>query len=194
MSFMKKLGGIVKTKDFLDEGIQTRIIRELLEDGVIEKIRRGLYLLRGFEDIEEPDYVIISKVIPRGVVCLISALRFYNLTTQIPRFVYVAVPQGVKCPKIDYPSVRFFRYSKKTYQPDIEIYNYSGAEVKIYSKEKTIVDCFNHRSKIGIDVSFEALKNYWKGGNAKLDHLMGLAEVSKVEKIIKPYLEAVLNE
>jgi len=145
-------------------------------------------------NITDPDLVIVSKLIPKGVICLISALYFHKLTNQIPHLVHIAIPQNIKAQKIDCIPTQFYWFSDKTWKSGIEKHVIGKVTVKVYSKEKTIVDCFKHRNKIGIEVCIEALRNYWESGQTDLEKVLQIAKLLKVDKIMKPYLETIINE
>lgn len=194
LEIFKANGGILRSSDAIRQGIHPRTLYSLRDLGLLEQIQRGLYCLPGLPGHTQPDLVSIAKKIPSGVICLISALFFHQLTTQIPHFIYLAVRQGYKPPKIDYPPIRYYWFSKSNFDLGIEIHKLEGVLVRCYSKEKTVVDCFRFRNKIGIDVAIEGLKKYWRQGNPKLDLIMKFAKIGRVKKIIKPYIEAILNE
>lgn len=187
-------GGLLRYSDAIKLGIHPRTLYALKEQGLLEQIHKGLYGLTGLPTHTQPDLVTIAKKVPKGVFCLISALFFHRLTTQIPHFVYVAVPKGYKPPKIDYPPTRFYWFSPSMYDAGIETHRLEGVTLRCYSKEKTIVDCFRFRNKIGIDVAIEALKKYWQQGQPNLKLIMQFAKIGRIEKIIKPYIETVINE
>lgn len=194
LEIFKANGGILRSSDAIRQGIHPRTLYSLKDLGLLEQIQKGLYCLPGLPGHTQPDLVSIAKKIPSGVVCLISALFFHQLTTQIPHFIYLAVRQGYKPPRIDYPPIRYYWFSKSNFDLGIEIHELEGVLVRCYSKEKAVVDCFRFRNKIGIDVAIEGLKKYWRQGNPKLDLIMKFAKIGRVEKIIKPYIEAILNE
>jgi len=187
-------GGILRYNEAIKEGIHSRTLYELKDLGIIEQLDRGLYAIVGLPGVSDPDLVTVSKKVPKGVICLISALNFHGLTNQIPHYMHIAIPQQIKAPKIEYPPVRFYWFSKEIWESGIEEHIINKIKVKVYSKEKTIVDCFKHRNKIGIEVSIEALRNYWESGKADLEKIQQIAKISKVEKVIKPYLETIINE
>ena len=194
LKIFKNHGGLLRTYEALKEGIYPRLLYELRDMGLIDQIQVGLYGLKDLPGLELPDFAIISKLIPDGIICLISALNFHNLTVQIPHFIYVAIKQDKKSPKINYPPVRIFKYSDKTFNKGVETHNVSCIKVRIYSREKTIVDCFKYRSKIGLNVAIEALKYYWHSNKTDINLLLEFAKISRVENIIKPYLETIIHE
>lgn len=187
-------GGILRSNDAIKLGIHPRTLYGLKEEGKIELLQRGLFCLPGLPGHTQPDLVTVAKLVPGGVLCLISALYFHRLTSQIPHFIYIAVKQGYKPQKIDYPPVKFFWFSESLFADGIESHDLEGVFLRCYSKEKTIVDCFRYRNKIGVDVVIEALKKYWVQGHPRLDVVMKHAKIGRVEKIIKPYIETVINE
>jgi predicted transcriptional regulator of viral defense system len=194
LEVFKAHGGIMRSSDAIKHGIHPRTLYTLRDAGLLEQIQKGLYCLPRLPGHTQPDLVTVAKKVPNGVICLISALFFHKLTTHIPHFIYLAVRQGYKPPKIGYPPTRFYWFSNSIFDLGIETYELEGVTVRSYSKEKTIVDCFRFRNKIGIDVAIEALKKYWQQGLPKLDLIMQFARTGRIEKIIKPYIEAIINE
>ncbi len=188
--------GILKTREAIKYGIHPRILYCMRDQRIIEQIARGLFHLTEMPGISNIDLVTIAKQVPKGIVCLISALDFHELTTQIPHFVDIAYCRGWREPNIKHPPIKTFRYSEKSYNLGVEHHTIDGVQVTIYSPEKTIVDCFKFRNKIGLNVAIEALKKYWHRQNKKpkLKMIMKYAKVCRVEKIIAPYLESLINE
>ncbi len=194
LDIFKACGGILRSSDAIRRGIHPRTLYALKNTGLLEQMQKGLYCIPGLPGHTQPDLITVAKKVPRGVICLISALFFHNLTTQIPHFVYMAVPQGYKPPKIDYPPTHFHWFSNSTFEQGIETHELEGVTIHCYSKEKTLVDCFKFRNKVGINVAIEALKKYWKQGRPRLDLIMRFAKAGRIEKIITPYIEAITNE
>ncbi len=187
-------GGILRYSDALRYGIHPRTLYALKKAGLLEQLQKGLYCIPGLPGHTQPDFAPVVKKAPNGVLCLVSALFFHGLTTQIPHFVYLALRQGTKPPKIDYPPMKFFWFSNALFDLGIETHKLDGLAIRCYSKEKTVVDCFRFRNKIGLDVAIEAFKKYWRQGKPKLDLIMKFAKIGRIEKIIKPYIEAITNE
>ena len=194
LEIFKAHGGILRSNHAIKLGIHSRTLYALRDSGALEQVQRGLFCLPGLPDHAQPDLVTVAKKIPNSIVCLISALFFYGLTTQIPHFIYLAVKQGYKPPKMDYLPIQFYWVSQPLFELGVETHKLDGVTVHIYSKEKTIVDCFKYRNKIGIDAAIEGLKKYWLQGHPKLDLIMKYAKACKMGKIIKPYIETVINE
>ncbi len=174
-------------------GIHRRELYILRDKGELEVISRGLYRLREMPEPSLPDFIPVAKKIPNGVICLISALSFHEITTQIPHFVYVAIPSTAHKPAISYPPMRYFWYSKKLLASGIEEHRMDGCSIKIFDVEKTLIDCVKFRNKIGMDVVLEALKMYWHSKKTNLDKLFEYAKLFRVEKILKPIMEAIVS-
>lgn len=194
ISVFKVHGGVLRSSEAIRKGIHPRVLYELLDLGIIEKLQRGLYALTNLLDLEDPDLVVISKVIPNGVICLTSAIYFHRLTVQIPRWIDVAVSREVSPPKIKCLPVQIHWFSEKFYREGIEEYDFAGAKIKIYSREKSIVDCFRLRKKVGIDVAIESLKEYLKQKNININLLIRFAKASRVFQIMQPYIQAFTHD
>ncbi len=194
LDIFKANGGILRTSNAIRSGIHPRTLYALKNAGLLEQLQKGLYCIPGLPSHTQPDLVIVAKKVQSGIICLTSALFFHNLTTQIPHFVYVAVRQGYKPPKIDFPPTHFHWFSDSTFEHGIETRELEGVTIRCYTKEKTLVDCFKFRNKVGINVAIEALKKYWKQGRPRLDLIMRFAKAARIEKIITPYIEAITNE
>ncbi len=192
--FQKK-NGILRTGEAIQLGINPKTLYAMREEGLIEMISRGVYRLVSHDiDFANIDLIAVSKRLPKGVICLVSALSFHGLTTQIPHFVYVAYQQGWRQPELDYPPTKIFRYSIKSFESGIEYHKLNGIKVPIYSAAKTVVDCFKFRNKIGIAVAAEALKDYLnKNKNVTVTELLKFARVCRVEKIMQPYIEMIVH-
>jgi predicted transcriptional regulator of viral defense system len=185
-------GGALRMNQALRAGIHRRMLYSMLEAGVIERLNRGLYRLTNLPPLGNPDLVSVSLKIPNGVICLISALAYHEITTQIPHEVYVALERGTEPPRLGHPPVRIFWFSGQAFTIGIQTHKIDGIPVRIYSPEKTIADCFKYRNKIGLDTAIEGLKLYREKKRFKPEDLMQIARTCRVEKVIRPYLEALL--
>jgi predicted transcriptional regulator of viral defense system len=192
IAVFRKLGGIVKTSDAISAGIHPRTFYEMLSEGVTERLSRGLYRLVELPPLGNPDLISVSKRVPNGVICLISALAFYEITTQIPHEVYIAVSRNSQDPRIDYPPVRIFRFSSRAFTEGINLHKADGMSIRMYSPAKTVADSFKYRNKIGLDVAVETLKLYRETKKFSVDELIYYARACRVERVMRPYLEAVL--
>jgi predicted transcriptional regulator of viral defense system len=184
--------GVLRMADAIRAGIHRRTLYGMLEAGRIERLSRGLYRLTRSQPLAHPDLVTVATRVPQGVIFLISALSFHELTTQIPHEVYVAVPLASRLPKLDYPPIRAFRVAGKAYSAGIEDHKLDGTLVRIYSREKTIADCFKYRNKIGLDVCLDSLKSYKQQRKTNVDALLRYARIDRVAQVMRPYLEATL--
>jgi predicted transcriptional regulator of viral defense system len=188
----KENNGILRASTAIELGVPKHILYEMVKTGELVREAQGIYRLSAADPLGNPDLVQISMRVPKAVFCLISALYFHELTTQIPHFVYFALPRDVKTPKIQYPPIRVFHYSHESYKAGIVEHELDGIKVKIYDREKTIADCFKFREKVGMDVALEAVKDYLRQPNTNVSLLMKYARLNRVEKVIRPYLEALL--
>jgi predicted transcriptional regulator of viral defense system len=192
LRIFKTQGGILSTDQAIKLGIHPRTLYALRDNARLERMERGLYRLADAKPLGNPDLVTVALKVPRGVVCLISALAFHRMTTQVPHAVYLAIPANDQAPALQYPPLRLFWYSKAVYESGILETTLDGAKVRVYSPEKTLADCFKYRNKLGIDVCVEALNLYRRRGRMKVDQLERYAKACRVERVMRPYLEAVL--
>ncbi len=192
MDIFRRRKGMLRTAQAKKFGINESILMQMVEEALLVKEGRGLYRLAELPPLSNPDLIQVSLRIPNSVICLISALNFHNLTTQIPYKVYVALPRGTKRPQIAYPPLDFIWPIERIYSAGIEKHSIDGVTVRVYSKEKTIADCFKYRNKIGLSIAIEALKDYMGSQVRDLSALLNYARIDKVEKIITPYIEAIL--
>ncbi len=188
----KKNGGILRTAQALRAGIHPTTLYAMRDDGTLEIVSRGVYRLADSDPLGNPDLVTIATRIPMGVVCLISALSFHELTTQIPHEVHVALSRGAEEPRLDHPPIRTYRFSGDAFTEGVEIQEFDGVSVRIYNPEKTLADCFKFRNRIGLDTAVEAVRFYRERRPVQVDDLMRYASICRVKKIIRPYLEAIL--
>jgi predicted transcriptional regulator of viral defense system len=173
-------------------GIHRRTLYALRDAGIVEQLSRGLYRLAEAPPLGNPDLVTVARRVPKGVICLVSALAFHDLTTQLPHAVYQAVPRDSEPPRLDYPPVRVFRFGARAYGAGIESHAVDGTRVHIYSREKTLADCFKYRNKIGLDTALEALGRYRDQGRIDVESLLEHAQACRVAHVMRPYLEATL--
>ena len=188
----RKHGGQLRMSEAIKHGITRYTLYSLRDNGVIEQVSRGIYRLLELPPVGNPDLVTVSLRFPDAVICLVSALAYHDITTQIPHEVSVAVPRDSRAPALDYPPIRTHRFSNEAYQPGIEKHLIDGVPVKVYSHEKTLADCFKFRNKIGMDVVLEALKLYKTRRKFNLGDLLKYAKICRVEKVMRPYLEAMI--
>lgn len=188
-----KHGGMLRTSKAIRLGIHPRTLYALRDTGEIETVGRGLYRLASAPPLTAPDWVTVAFRAPQAVICLISALAHHGLTTQIPHSIDLALPSHSQVPRLHGLPIRAFWFSGRGYSAGVQVTNIDGVPIRIYSAEKTIADCFKYRNKVGLDIAIEALRTYrerHKKPNRRA--LLHYAQVCRVEKIMRPYLEAIL--
>ncbi|MEY4512971.1 MAG: hypothetical protein RLZZ450_5093 [Pseudomonadota bacterium] len=191
IELFRRHGAALRMSEALRLGIKRRALYAMRDAGVIEPVSRGLYRLASLDPLAHPDLVTVATRVPQGVLCLISALSFHELTTQVPHTIDVALERGTRKPRLDYPPTRFYWFSGPAFSDGIETHELDGAPVRIYDPEKTLVDSFRYRNQIGMDVVLEAMKLWRERRRKKLDALLKYARMRHVERAMRPYLEAM---
>lgn len=191
LDFVRKKG-IVRADDLKSVGISRNYLYSLHKEGLLEKSARGLYALPEAPITEHSGLAEIAKRFPNAVVCLISALTFHDVTTQISHKIWIAVPRGAWRPDIDYPPLNLSYLSGLAYSFGIQEHDINGVMVKVYSPAKTVADCFKFRNKIGLDIAIEALREVWRSRKASMDEIVEAARINRVSNVIRPYLEATV--
>jgi len=190
LSLLQKRGAI-RARDLQKLGISRQALLRLHRSGAVDRPTRGLYVLTDVDSTEHHSLVEATKVVPKGIVCLLSALRFHGLTTQAPFEVWIAIAGKAWSPAAASPALRIVRFTGPALRFGIEKHQIEGVEVSIYSPAKTIADCFKFRHKIGLDVALEALRDCRKQRKATLDQLWAAAKVCRMSNVMRPYLEAI---
>jgi predicted transcriptional regulator of viral defense system len=191
-SVFRRKGGLLRMSDAVRAGVHRDTLRAMVERGDLEKLSRGLYRLIDSPSPMHPDFAAVAVKVPHGVICLVSALAYHELTTQIPHEVYLAIDRNSEPPRIDFPPVRTFRFSGAAFKEGVERHNVDSVALRVYSREKTIADCFKFRNKIGLDTCVEALRRYREARRFNPDVLLRYAAVCRVKQVMRPYIEAVL--
>ena len=184
--------GVTTAADVEAVGISRNHLYELCKAGKIERTARGLYRIPGALSTEHGVLIEVAKRVPKGVVCLLSALRFHDLTTQNPHEVWITVPRGGWRPQMDYPPLNLTYVSGKSYTFGIREHTVQGIAIKVYTPAKTVADCFKFRNKVGLDVAIESLREVWWSRLASVDELTEAANVCRVFRVMRPYLEATV--
>ena len=187
----RKHGGMLRASRAIALGVHPRVLYGLRDAGRLKAVSRGLYRLADLPELCNPELAAVAARIPRGVICLISALAFHGLTTQIPHQVDVAVPRGTKQPRPRFLLIRIFRFSEPMQNAGVEKHRVDQIEVRVYSAAKTVADCFRFRNHLGIDVAVEALRFFHAGKKASRRELLDYASLGRVERVMMPYLEAL---
>ncbi len=189
----KNRAGYAYLKELKKHGIHTDTIRRLLQDGAIEKVKAGLYKLTDMPVLANQGMIDVCMAMPKAVVCLHSALSYHDLTTALPAAVMIALPRESKPVKLAYPPIQAFYFSPPNYQIGIERVLTKVGNFAIYNVEKTIVDCFRYRHKLGMEVALEGLRKYLKSPGYNLNKLLKYAKAGRMLRVMKPYIEAVVE-
>ncbi len=187
----RRHGGILRTSEAVREGLHPRDLYALRDAGVLERISRGVYRLAELDPLAEPDLVTVATRVPKAVIALISALHFHGLTAEIPHEVSIALPKGTASPRLDWPPLRVYRFSGEMFTSGIETHERDGVRLRVYSPAKAVADCFKFRNRLGIDVAVDALRSGLEERRLTPAELLRVARVDRVERIVRPYLEAL---
>lgn len=186
-----KRSGVLRPRDIKPLGISGMYLNKLYAQGVLDRPSRGLYTLADAEPTENRSVAEAAKLVPKGVVCLLSALRFHDLTTESPFEVWLAISRKARLPKVDYPSLRVVRFSGDALTFGIQAHEVEGVPVNVFCPAKTVADCFKYRNKIGLDVAIEALRDCLKQKKATMDEIWAAAKVCRMSQVMRPYLDSV---
>jgi predicted transcriptional regulator of viral defense system len=182
---------LLRARDVTRQGLPTIALTRLVQAGKLERVARGLYGLPGAEISEHRSLAEVSARVPRGVVCLLSALRVHEIGTQAPFEVWIAIPQHMVTPRLDQPAIRVVRMADVALAEGVERLHIDGVEVPVFNAARTVVDCFRFRNKIGLDVAIEALRDGWSQRKFTLDDLWCHATTGRVANVMRPYIEAI---
>jgi predicted transcriptional regulator of viral defense system len=183
--------GLLRASDLDTIGAPRVVLTRLVIAGLLDRIGRGLYRLPNQLGSEHGSLAEVAIRVPQAVFCLLTALQFHELTTQLPRQIWIAMPRGSHAPRIDYPPVKMVQMIGAVYSEGIETVERDGVKLRVYGVAKTVVDCFKHRNKIGVDMALEALKDARASNKASLDDIWRYAKVCRVANMILPYLESI---
>jgi predicted transcriptional regulator of viral defense system len=185
-------GGVMRTSQALIQGIHPAALYRLVEDGQLMRLARGLYRLTSADEFSNPDLAVVAAKAPDAVVCLISALAFHGITTQVPRVVHLAVPRGRYAGlRLRTPPVKVYRFDLPTFGEGIEVHAIDHVPVRIYGVARTIVDCFKYRNKLGLDVAIEALRFARARKRVSNREILRFARLLRQDRVMAPYLESV---
>jgi len=182
---------LLRARDLAEQGLPTVVLSRLVVAGKLERIARGVYSLPGRALSEHRSLAEVALRVPRGVVCLLSALRVHGIGTQAPFEVWMAIPHHSPTPRLDQPALRVVRMSGTALTEGIEPVEIDGVKVPVFNAAKTVADCFKYRHKIGLDVALEALRDGWTQRKLTMDALWHYATVDRVANVMRPYLESV---
>ncbi len=183
--------GLLRASDLAEIDVPRVVLTRLTSAGELERVGRGLYRVPGKQGSEHETLAAVSARVPKAVFCLLTALQFHELTTQLPREVWIAMPHGSHLPRIDYPPLKMVQSTEPAYRAGVETVVRDGVSLRVYSVAKTVADCFKHRHKIGLDVALEALRDALARRKASVDEIWRYAKVCRVANVMRPYLESI---
>lgn len=183
---------VIRPRDLAALGVPRVYLSRLVEQGLLKRSARGIYTLPDPDGAQFHDFVTAASQIPSGVICLLSALRFHELTTQNPFEAWMAIGESQWKPKLEYPAMRIVRFSGRSLLYGVERHTIEGIVVQVYNPAKTVADCFKYRNKIGLDVALEALHDCWRQRKATMDSIWEAAKVCRVANVMRPYLESIV--
>jgi len=184
-------GGLLRTTEARELGIHPRVLYHLRDTGRLDRLSRGVYRLADLPPMEHPDLAVVAARAPEARICLLSALAFHELTTEIPHEVYVTLPRGRRAPSLSYPPLRVFHVSGDALTAGVERHTLEGVDVRIYSPAKTVADCFKFRGQIGTSVAVQALRSYLEHRPSLVADLLRYARLCRVDRVMQPYVEAL---
>ncbi|MGH8682858.1 MAG: type IV toxin-antitoxin system AbiEi family antitoxin domain-containing protein [Burkholderiales bacterium] len=185
--------GSITRQEVVEAGIHTQTLSRLVRAGALERVSRGRYRLPDAPITEHHGLALVAAAAPKAVICLLSALSFHQIGTQLPHEVWIAVDRRTRRPALSYPKLRVLRFSGKALTEGIEVHRIEGETVRVYGVAKTIADVFKYRNKVGLDVGLEALRDAWRARRFTMDEIHRYARVCRVERVMRPYLEALVG-
>jgi predicted transcriptional regulator of viral defense system len=185
--------GVITTRETASAGIHSQQLTRLVADGVLERIARGHYQLAERPVTEHHGLAVVARAVPRGVICLLSALSVHGIGTQLPAEVWVAIEGRARQPVLAHPPLRVVRFSGRAFTDGVEIHRLEGESIRVYSVAKTLADLFKYRNKVGLDVVLEALREAWRARKFTMEQLDRAARICRVEHVMRPYVEAVVS-
>lgn len=183
--------GVARPSELGAQGISRTQLARLLEDGLVLRQARGLYVAARYAPSELHSLVQVAKRVPESVFCLLTALRFHDLTTQSPAEVWIALPEKARRPRLDYPRLWVARFSGAALAAGVETHRVESTPIRVYSAAKTVADCFKYRNKVGIDVAVEALRDFSRKYRGGANDLARFARICRVARVMQPYLDAI---
>ncbi len=186
--------GVMRRGELSDAGVHPQTLARLVEDGILLRVARGLYKLADAEIAAPHTMAEVAKLVPKGVVCLISALQFHELTLQMPSRVWVAIGTKARKPKFEYPAIRVVRFGSRALSLGVEMHRIDGVAVPISNPAKTVVDCFRFRRHVGLDVALEGLHSVMRSEKAKPAEIVHYARETRIWSVLRPYLETVVAD
>jgi predicted transcriptional regulator of viral defense system len=191
LKFARRRRGVT-ARDIAAAGIHRQVLTRLVAEGALERVVRGVYRLPEYAPTEHHGLVLATSAVPSATICLLSALEFHGIGTQLPSEVWIAIDRRARRPALKYPPLRVVRYTGSALTAGVKSHRIEGRTVRIYSIAKTLADCFKYRNKIGIDVVMEALREAWRTRRFTMDELDRYARICRVQRVMQPYMEALI--
>lgn len=189
---LAKRHGVITAGEAARAGIHSQHLTRLVAEGALERITRGHYRLANRPITEHHGLVVAARGVPHGVICLLSALAFHGIGTQLPAEVWIAIERRARPPSLQGPPLRVVRFSGAAFTTGVEIHEVEGQAVRVYSVAKTLADLFKQRNKVGLDVAIEAMREAWRERKFTMEALDRAARACRVARVMKPYVETVV--
>jgi predicted transcriptional regulator of viral defense system len=183
--------GLIRPRDLDAMGLPSVALTRLVRQGLLTRVARGLYALPNRSVSEHGTLAEVARKHPQAIVCLLSALRVHEITTQSPFEVWIAIPNKARAPKMDYPPLRIVRFTGAALTDGVEVQQIDGVTVRVTNVARTVADCFKFRNKIGLDVAMEALQDAWRGKRVSMEELLRYATLCRVATVMRPYMESL---
>ncbi len=183
--------GLIRPRDLDERGLPRVALTRLVRQGLLTRVGRGLYAIPGRSVSEHGSLAEVARKHPQAIVCLLSALRVHDLTTQSPFEVWLAIPNKARAPKLEYPTLRIVRFSGAALTDGVDDHQIDGVTVRVTNVARTVADCFKFRNKIGLDVAMEALQEVWRAKRVSMDELWRYATLCRVTNVMRPYMESL---
>ncbi len=189
-----KACGPMRGVELSNAGIHQETLARMLKEHTLTRVTRGLYQLADAELTVSHDLAEVAKLVPKGVICLVSALQFHDLTLLMPGRIWLAIGSKARKPKIDYPPIRIVRFGPRALSLGVQFHTIDGVSVPIFDPAKTVVDCFRFRQHVGLDIALKSLHNVVRSGKSKPAQIVDYAREVRIWSVLRPYLEAVVAD
>lgn len=189
---MARRRGIVTAAEVARAGIHSQQLTRLVGEGVLERVSRGSYRLANADVTEHHGLALAAAAVPHGVICLLSALSFHGIGSQLPAHVWLAIERGTRRPRIEYPPLATVHFSGAAFHHGIEEHSVEGQTVRVYGVAKTLADLFKLRNRLGLDVAMEALREAWHDRRLSMDELDKAARACRVGRVMRPYVDGLV--
>ena len=183
--------GTLRTSQLVAAGVARVQLSRMVAAGTLKRVSRGIYALPSYRPPQNAALLMVAQRAPRAVICLLTALRIHDITTQSPAEIWIAIGNKDRPPRMTYPKLRVMRFSARALVEGVHVQKVDGVAVNVTGVARTVADCFKFRNKIGSDVALEALQDCWRGKRATINELWAAAKVCRVTNVMRPYLETL---